>query len=171
MPRYHPTPMHKKQTDAREHRLVALGRYRAERIPLWKYAEDFGIARRTAQGDQAEYIRRLVAMSNDAIDFERSRVLHELADLKMDLRDPTISADKKVALALGIIDREVDLLGLNAPTKSIHAHIGETDSTGRFHQFITAASGLSDEQLTTVFQFAKAIQRVPLELPPGPPPL
>jgi transcriptional regulator with XRE-family HTH domain len=62
------------------------------------------------------------------------------------------------------------LLGLNAPTKSITAHVA-TQGDGRFHRFIQAAAGLSDGQLETVLQFAAQIGREPLELPAGPPPL
>src|ERR1700722_7040197 len=115
--------LYKAQLDDRERRLQALARYRAEGRKLCDFAKEMGIDIRTAQRDQKEYVRRLTMNTNEEIGFERSRVLHELNDLKVDLHNPAIDADKKVALALAIIDREVDLLGLNAPTKSIHAHI------------------------------------------------
>ena len=109
--------LYKAQRDDRERRLVALARYRAERRTLRQYAEDMGISARCAVNDQKEYIRRLVQMSNDVISAERERVLNELTALKANLRNPAIDADKKVSLALAIIDREVGIIGLNAPTK------------------------------------------------------
>ena len=46
-----------------------------------------------------------------------------LQELKMDLSDPKIKADRRIELALAILDREMKLLGTAAPTKSIQAHV------------------------------------------------
>jgi hypothetical protein len=70
----------------------------------------------------------------------------------------------------GIRSEISSLLGLNAPTKSITAHI-RTDGTGRFHKFVQSAAGLSDAQMEQVFQFAASLEREPLPMPAGPPPL
>ncbi len=176
--------LYKAQMDDRERRLVILARYRAERRKLCDYAKEMGITVRTAQKDQKEYVRRLVQMSHDQIDFERQRVFHELGELKAELQVLRASLAASVGMpikdrlqiALQIIDRDVvvmkreaELLGLDAPSKSITAHI-DTTGDGRFHRFIEAAAGLCDAQLETVLTFAASMQRKPLELPAGPPP-
>jgi hypothetical protein len=118
MPRTNRSRLYKAQCDDRERRLVALAKYRAERRKLCDYAKDMGINIRTAQKDQREYVRRLTMTTDVEISIERQRVMEELNALKVDLLNPKIDPDKKVGLALAIIDREVDLLGLNAPTRS-----------------------------------------------------
>jgi hypothetical protein len=62
------------------------------------------------------------------------------------------------------------LMGYDAPSKSVHVNVS-TDGTGRFHKFVQSVAGLSEAQLEQVFAFAAALEREPLAMPAGPPPL
>jgi hypothetical protein len=53
------------------------------------------------------------------------RQFAELSELKIVLTDVGFSNKERVILALQILDREMDLLGTKAPTKSIHASVGQ----------------------------------------------
>lgn len=70
----------------------------------------------------------------------------------------------------GIRSEISQLLGLNAPSKSVHLNV-TANQTGRFHKFVQAAAGLSEAQLEQVFQFAASLEREPLMMPAGPPSL
>ena|ERR1700683_3318865 len=70
----------------------------------------------------------------------------------------------------GIRSEISQLLGLNAPSKSVHVNV-TASQTGRFHKFVQAAAGLSEVQLEKVFQFAASLEREQLTMPAGPPPL
>jgi hypothetical protein len=125
--------LYKAQCDDRERRLQALAKYRAEGRKLCDFAKEVGIDIRTAQRDQKEYVKRLVAMSNTEIDFERQRQFHEIGELKTELQvlrtrlaqSEGLPTKDRLQIALQIIDRDVDimkreseLLGLDAPTKT-----------------------------------------------------
>lgn len=106
----------------------------------------------------------------DAIEIHQAEQYIWLQELKMQLSLPGIKNDRRIELALSILDREMKLLGTAEPSKSITAHVN-ADGNGRFHRFVTAAAGLSDAQLEQVFQFALNIPREQLAMPAGPPPL
>jgi hypothetical protein len=84
--------------------------------------------------------------------------------------DASMSGAEKHAAWARWMKLEMDLLGTAAPSKSITAHV-RTDGTGRFHKFVQSAAGLSDAQMERVFQFAASLEREPLAMPAGPPPL
>lgn len=52
----------------------------------------------------------------------RDRQLTELLELKGALENSAIKADRRIELALSILDREMKLLGTAAPTKHINAN-------------------------------------------------
>jgi hypothetical protein len=62
------------------------------------------------------------------------------------------------------------LMGYDAPSKSLHVNV-VANQTGRFHKFVQAAAGLTETQLEQVFKFAASLEREPLAMPAGPPPL
>jgi hypothetical protein len=59
----------------------------------------------------------------DAYSEHAQRQFQELRDLKIALTDVGVSPKERIVLALQILDREMDLLGTKAPTKSIQAHV------------------------------------------------
>ncbi len=78
--------------------------------------------------------------------------------------------EKKVETWRGLMSDFAKVAGLNAPTTNITAHIN-TSGNGRFHRFVQSAAGLSDAQMEQVFRFAASLEREPLAMPAGPPPL
>jgi hypothetical protein len=84
--------------------------------------------------------------------------------------DASMSGAEKHAAWARWMKLEMDLLGTAAPSKSITAHV-KTDGTGRFHKFVQSAAGLTEAQLEQVFKFAASLEREPLAMPAGPPPL
>jgi hypothetical protein len=85
------------------------------------------------------------------------RQFNELVALKSALTDPAISKDRRIVLALQILDREMDLLGTKAPSKSVTAHI--TNNTAVQYRFLEHAHGLSEGQVEEVFRFMDALPR------------
>ena len=145
--------------EARRSRLLELlsqGKTQAEAADILK-AEGFPADRRTIWRD----VRSFSLQDANASAFDRYRAdqLLELAELKAQLMDNRIKPDRKVELALSIIDREIKLLGTAAPTKSIQAHISANDSQP-YMDFKRATAGLDDGQLEEVHAFARALPRV-----------
>lgn len=64
---------------------------------------------------------------------------------------------------------EMDLCGTAAPTKSIQAHVSSKDTWS--HADREACAGLDETQRESVRVFARAIPRIELPMPAGPPPL
>lgn len=176
---------HRADLDARELRLAKLAEYRAKRISLVQYAEDMGVDYRTAQRDVVEFKRRQVAMVQDAVGFDAMIQRDEINQLKAELQilrarlaaSEGMPADKRFAIALAIInqdvkimEREASLLGLDAPKKTVTAHL-TTDQTGRFHEVIEACAGLDEDQFKDGLRYLREIPRKALPAPAGPPPL
>jgi hypothetical protein len=82
-----------------------------------------------------------------------------LQGLKADLANPNIKADRRIELALSILDREMKLLGTAAPTKSIQAHVSSSESSPLFLKFKKATAGLSEAQLEAAFAQLASIPR------------
>ena len=137
-------------------------------------ATRLGVSVKTIERDQEANMDYISQQKRPDLEVLQERVRRRYQELEDDVESAHVNGqlgiEKRTALACGILKDLRDLLGLDAPTKSISAHV-EVDGTGRFHRFIQAAAGLSDEQLEQVFRFAQSIERKPLELPPGPPPL
>jgi hypothetical protein len=91
-----------------------------------------------------------------------------LQGLKVDLADPKIKADRRIELALSILDREMKLLGTAAPTKSIQAHVSSSAKLDPL--YLAVRSVLQDledaeqqEGLELLRQFAKT-KRKPMTI-------
>ncbi len=82
-------------------------------------AEELGVHRNSV----SYHKKALTSIDSDSVQEYRASQLIELSELKAQLVSPNIPPVKKVELALAIIDREIDLLGTKAPTKSIQARI------------------------------------------------
>lgn len=98
----------------------------------------------------------------DSIGEYRAAQLIELSELKAQLVSPNIPPVKKVELALAIIDREIDLLGTKAATKTITANINtdvDPEQLVGYRRFVYETSGLTTEQVESVYQFARKMLR------------
>jgi hypothetical protein len=119
-------------------------------------AESLGVHRNTV----SYHKQRLGDVASEAVQEYRAAQLIELSELKAQLVSPAITPAKKVELALAIIDREIDLLGTKAPTKSISATFSAT-SDPAYLDFKKSTAGLDDGQLAEVNRFAASLTRVP----------
>ena len=119
-------------------------------------AETLGVHRNTV----SYHKQRLGDIASEAVQEYRAAQLIELSELKAQLVSPAISAVKKVELALAIIDREIDLLGTKAPSKSISATFSAS-SDPAYLDFKKATAGLDAEQMAKVYRLAESMPRVP----------
>jgi hypothetical protein len=147
--------------EARRIRLLELlneGKSQAQAADILK-AEGYpgatvGNIRRTDIRDLAPAWGERNAQSYDAA---VDQVLSELSDLKETLNNPAIKPDRKIELTLAILDRRVDILGLNAPKKAIVGHV--TQNTAVQYRFLEHAHGLSAEQIEEAFRFMDDLPR------------
>jgi hypothetical protein len=114
---------HAAELDNRERRLIVLARFRQERRTLQDYADETGVSKTTAISDKKIFMERLHGDVDSEIHIYRQCQLAELNELRAQLKSPSIKDDRKIELALSILDREADLLGTWAPAKSITAHV------------------------------------------------
>jgi hypothetical protein len=147
-----------KQKADKERRLVAVAGALGSAQPLTEVAKQLGVSYKTAKRDKAEIMRRLQDASGQAIEGFRAEQLIELSELKAQLLSPLIKADRKVELALAIIDREMKLLGTASPTTSITAHV-KTEFSPLVQRFKKSILGLSDGQVEQVLEFAQGLTR------------
>jgi hypothetical protein len=123
MPKRNASRKHQAELDERERRLAILGKYRAERRKLTEYAEDMGITYRTAQRDAALYRERLLMAVDDLIEQEREAAKLRLQELEDDLEAAltagTMGLKDRIELARGILKDRRELLGLDAPKKTV----------------------------------------------------
>jgi len=158
--------------EARRNRLLELlsqGKSEVQAAEVLR-AEGFPASHDTVERDVDKLALGWRKTNAEAFEQHRATQLAHLADLREQLVNPAIKPDRKIELALSILDREIELLGTKAPSKSITATVN-ADGTGRFHKFVQAAAGLSEAQLERVFQFAASLEREQLTMPAGPPPL
>lgn len=147
--------------EARRIRLLELlneGKTQAEAADILKAeghpGATVGNIRRTDIRDLAPAWGERNAQSFDeAVD----QVLSELSELKETLNNPGIKPDRKIELTLAILDRRVDILGLNAPKKAIVGHV--TQNTAVQYRFLEHAHGLSAEQIEEAFSFMDNLPR------------
>jgi len=134
-------------------------------------AEGFPASHDTVERDVDALVPKWRAENASAFEQYRknqfTRITAKWAEIE---NDASMSGAEKHAAWARWMKLEMDLLGTAAPSKSITAHV-KTDGNGRFHRFVQAAAGLSDAQMEQVFNFAASLERVPLAMPAGPPPL
>jgi hypothetical protein len=126
----------------------------ADGAKVGEAAETLGVHRNTVSFHK----RGLGELASDSVQEYRAAQLIELSELKAQLVSPAISAAKKVELALAIIDREIDLLGTKAPSRSISARI-DASATGVQYEFLEHSHGLTRPQLDEVFRFMDSLPR------------
>jgi hypothetical protein len=83
-----------------------------------------------------------------------------LQELKRDLKSPSIKDGDKISLALSILDREMDLTGTRAPSKTQSTNVNlRMDGTGDFARWRRATVGLSAAQIDTELARLTALPR------------
>ncbi len=121
-------------------------------------AEELGVHRNTV----SYHKQRIGGIDSESVQEYRAAQLIELSELKSQLVSPSISAVKKVELALAIIDREIDLLGTKAPTKSISARIDadvDPEQLIGYRRFVAETRGLDQGAIESVYQYARRLSR------------
>lgn len=97
------------------------------------------------------------AANAEAFDHYRHKQLAELESLRAELKNEKIKPDRRIDLALSILDREIRLLGTEAPSKAIVGHVRE--NTTIQNRFLEHAHGLSAEQIEEAFRFMDGLPR------------
>ena len=121
-------------------------------------AEELGVHRNSV----SYHKKALTSIDSDSVQEYRASQLIELSELKAQLVSPNIPPVKKVELALAIIDREIDLLGTKAPTKSIQARIDadvDPEQLIGYRRFVHETRGLDQDAIESVYQFARQLSR------------
>ena len=95
-----------------------------------------------------------------AYDFVVETQFTWLQTLKGDLKSPNIKDGDKISLALSILDREMDLTGTRAPSKTQSTNVNlRMDGTGDFARWRRATVGLSAAQIDTELARLTALPR------------
>jgi hypothetical protein len=88
---------------------------------------------------------------------EQDAVLRKMEELLL-----TEQADPELVREWRAVRKDMaELWGLNAPTKSITAHV---DAPGRHHELLEHSHGLTDEQLQLVYEFMDSLPRQKAEI-------
>jgi hypothetical protein len=121
-------------------------------------AETLGVHRNTV----SYHKQRIGDIASEAVQEYRAAQLIELSELKAQLVSPNIPPVKKVELALAIIDREIDLMGTKAPSRSIQARIEaevDPDQLVGYRRFVYETRGLDQGVIERVYEFARSLVR------------
>jgi AcrR family transcriptional regulator len=123
-------------------------------------AAETGIPRPTVYA-HLQKIRKTLreATQQDALAWRKAQ-LEELAAMRDVLSDAKLSPGRKVELMLSVLDREIKLTGSAAESKAVIAHVTTSDDP-TIRKFKKHSSGLTDEQLESVWQFMSTLPRAP----------
>ncbi|HLX83156.1 MAG TPA: hypothetical protein VKR59_04630 [Terriglobales bacterium] len=139
--------------------LLAEGRTQVQAVEILR-SEGFPADRITIWRDVKSFDLETVNSESQDMEAYRSMQLDQLSELREQLKSPLIRSDKKISLALGIIDREITLLGTEAPKKSFRVNASvDPESSSLLMRFKSACAGLSDGQIQEVFDFAQRLPR------------
>lgn len=125
-------------------------------------AERLGVSKDTVVKDRKAVMKRFQSEAADTVAEHRAGQLIELAELKAQLVSPAIHPTDKVKLALAVIDREIQLLGTAAPTRSITARIDADVDPAQlvgYRRFVYETRGLDQLGLEEVYLFARGMER------------
>lgn len=139
--------------------LLAEGSTQAQAVEVLR-SEGFPADRITVWRDVKSFDLETINSESPDMEAYRGMQLAELSDLKEQLKSPLIRSDKKISLALDIIDREITLLGTEAPKKSFRVNANlDSESSSLLMRFKSACAGLADVQMQEVFEFAQKLPR------------
>jgi hypothetical protein len=144
----------------REQCISAVARALAEGRPLSELAPELGRSYKQILRYKDLLMKQIQTGTRTTMEEYRAEQLAELAELKSKLEDPSIKPDRKVELALSIIDREIKLLGTAAPEK---LQVSSSQLNPMYLAIAKAMADVAEEDQAKVLEFAKALVR-PLEL-------
>jgi DNA-binding Lrp family transcriptional regulator len=130
-------------------------------------AEILGVSRTTFWRDlQAIEARYVEGSKEDVASFKKSQ--YE-ALIRIESATAEGSIEPEVANALvRVRDSVARLLGLNAPSKSITAHVDATENIGPYRKFVLACSGLEESQIEQLLVMARNMPRISRPRPEPP---
>jgi transposase-like protein len=144
----------------REHCIAAVARALAEGRPLSELAPELGRSYKQILRYKDLLMSQIQTGTRITMEEYRADQLEELAELKSKLEDPAIKPDRKVELALSIIDREIKLLGTAAPEK---LQVSGPQLNPMYLAIAKAMADVAEDDQAKVLEFAKSLVR-PLEL-------
>jgi hypothetical protein len=154
------SPYQKRQDMHRERALTVVSQAMVEGRPLKDLVPELGCSYKTILRYRDLLMKRTTENNDLTIDDYRQAQLLELAELKEKLESPNIKDDRKVELALSIIDREIKLLGTAAPEK---LQVTGPQLNPTYLAIAKAMADVAEEDQIKVLEFAKTLVR-PLEL-------
>ncbi len=144
----------------REQCIAAVARALAEGRPLIELTPELGRSYKQILRYKDFLMGKLRGETETTLAEYKQAQLEELAELKAKLESPNIKDDRKVELALSIIDREIKLLGTAAPEK---LQVTGPQLNPMYLAIAKAMADVAEEDQPRVLEFARSLVR-PLEL-------
>lgn len=123
-------------------------------------AEALQVSRNTIREDRRQNLDLVRDETGVEVEEYREEVLDELAELQLDLKNPVIKPDRKIELALSILDRITELKIPPFTKKAIvgHQSLGQLNALGLECQVILQDLGTSDQDQAVAMlkEFAKS---------------
>jgi IS30 family transposase len=120
-------------------------------------AKELGVSRMTLHRDIKALTVQFQASNREAFTEYRQAHLKVLQQMAQAVLEEKVSTD--VAAEFRRYQKDIaDLLGLNAESRSVVAHVS-TESSPAFLRFKKATAGLTDEQFEAVLDFADVLPR------------
>ena len=152
--------LHRAELSKRDSRAATFWRFRLARRTLNDYAKEAGVSLRTASNDRAYFMAKanevVVDLAAKSREEMRAEKREEFAALRASLHNPNIRDDRKILLALEIIDRECKLDGLNAAEK---VEISGPTLNPLYLAIAKALVDVSEEDIAKVLDFAASLVR------------
>jgi hypothetical protein len=118
--------------------------YPADPTTIWRDVKSFDLARMNAN-------------SSD-MDFYRSEQLIELQSLRAGLVSPLIDSKDKIDLALKILDREILILGTEAPRKSLNVNANiDGKLTPEYIEIVGLMANIDESDRCKVVAYIKSL--------------
>jgi hypothetical protein len=126
-------------------------------------ARQKGVSVKTIQRDIQFLMKQSQEANRSQFDQWRNEHIQELYDLRLEIEALRERPDKPLGLKaidamLGVLSLDMKLKGTEAPSRSVHANVSPEHSV-EYLKFKKATSGLSEEQLESVYEFALSIER------------
>jgi hypothetical protein len=147
--------------------LLAEGKSQVEAAEILE-SEGFPADKRTVQRD-VKFMKADWQNSNlSELDRIRQGQLELLQKMREELEFALLRPDRKYDLLLGVLDREISLLGTKAPTKSFNVSASmdvDPEQLVGYRKFVSSTRSLTPGQLEEVYGFIKSlpVQRTQIE--------
>lgn len=148
--------------ESRRNRLLELladGKSQVEAAQILE-SEGFPADKRTVQRDVKTMSKDWQNSNLSDLDRIRQGQLELLQKMREELEFAMLRPDRKYDLLLGVLDREIALLGTKAPTKSfnVSANVDVDPATlVGYRRFVQETKSLGPEQVEQVYQLARRL--------------